>query len=219
MKVKKRIQKLGGAILLILVIGVPQAGCDLTGAVIGSVVGTTVFTGLSPSHSLEQIYYLGVFDPQEQISPSIYRVTVRGQASALSQMNFASGWMPAQLVDSLNTNIGIDRETGQITLAKGEEDHLADIETGRRMVLFGPEGFREAPRNHRLAIVMGSSPEKYFQAIDEALGKVAEVRHEQLHGKVRDQLVQTLIALTNEEKRLKDLEVDVKLLGIETEGG
>ena len=47
--------------------------------------------------------------------------------------------------------------------------------SGRRLMMFGPEGFREAPRNHRLVVVMGSSPEKFFSAVDEALGHLDRV--------------------------------------------
>jgi hypothetical protein len=41
--------------------------------------------------------------------------------------------------------------------------------------MFGPEGFREAPRDHRLVVVMGSDPSVFFSAVDEALGSVAAV--------------------------------------------
>jgi hypothetical protein len=41
-------------------------------------------------------------------------------------------------------------------------------------MLFGPEGFREAPANHRLVIVMGSDPSAFFQGVDQALGIVAQ---------------------------------------------
>ena len=47
--------------------------------------------------------------------------------------------------------------------------------TGRRLVMFGPEGFREAPKDHRLVVVMGSNPDAFFSAVDEALGVVASV--------------------------------------------
>ena len=46
--------------------------------------------------------------------------------------------------------------------------------TGRRLVMFGPEGFREAPKDHRLVVVMGSDPSAFFGAVDRALGTVAE---------------------------------------------
>jgi hypothetical protein len=48
--------------------------------------------------------------------------------------------------------------------------------------MFGPEGFREAPRDHRLVIVMGSSPQKFFSAVDSALGLVASVTQGQGDG-------------------------------------
>lgn len=53
------------------------SGCDTTGAIIGGIAGITVLAGLSPSNEIDQVYYLGVFDPQEQIPPTVYRVRVR----------------------------------------------------------------------------------------------------------------------------------------------
>ena len=46
-------------------------------------------------------------------------------------------------------------------------------DSGRRLMQFGPEGFRSAPKGHRLVILMGSSPEKVEQAFSTALGTVA----------------------------------------------
>ena len=50
------------------------------------------------------------------------------------------------------------------------------LPTGRKLVLFGPEGFRPVPKNHRLVIVMGSNPEEFFKAIDESLGMISKVK-------------------------------------------
>jgi hypothetical protein len=157
------------------------------------------------------VYYLGIFDPQEQVPPNIYRVTVRGQASAISFMRFGSGWVPAKLVDSLNTQIGFGKDSNRPQVFQASDEELAELKPGRRMVLFGPEGFREAPEDHRLVIVMGASPEKYFEAIDEALGVVAQVQAEQSNTTVRGDLLKALLELNNQQERLKDLEVDVKL--------
>ena len=44
---------------------------------------------------------------------------------------------------------------------------------GRRLMQFGPEGFRSAPKDHRLVILMGASPETVEQAFASALGSVA----------------------------------------------
>ena len=68
----------GGALLL--------AGCHTsvqTGALVTG--GVTLAGARTPSQDLEQIYYLGVFDPEEQLPPTFYRLTVRGQASAMSR--------------------------------------------------------------------------------------------------------------------------------------
>jgi hypothetical protein len=181
---------------------VSQGGCEpTTAAVVGGVVGVTVVGGYSPANEIEQVYYLGVFDPQDQVPPSIYRLTVRGQASAISGMKFGSGWVQASLIDSLNTQIQLPMDGATVKINGASKD-LSAIKTGRRLMMFGPEGFREAPRDQRLVIVMGSSPEKYFSAIDEALGSVAQAQAELYTGPGREKLLETLLATKNEQDRL-----------------
>lgn len=201
------------ATCLIITLGIPQTACSPI-EIIGGVVGTTVFTGLSPSNSLEQIYYLGIFDPHEQLPATIYRVTVRGQASSFSQMSFGSGWVNSRVVDSLATPISVNPKTGKVNIGKAEDGELSELTGNRRLVLFGPEGFREAPKDHRLVIVMGASPEAYFQAIDQALGTIAEVQHEQLQGTAKEKVMQALLNASNQQERLKDLEMDAKLMSL-----
>src|SRR5437879_5604100 len=60
-------------------------------------VGATVLGAQSPNNEIEVIYYLGVFDPQDQLPPTVYRVRVHGQASFISLTKFASGWVRAEL--------------------------------------------------------------------------------------------------------------------------
>jgi hypothetical protein len=134
-----------------------------------------------PGNSIQQVYYLGVFDPRDQIPPTIYRVRVHGQASALARTKFASGWVRAELVDSLSGQVSLPGEppnpngTADKPGATATADKDLGSLAGRRLVMFGPEGFREAPRNHRLVVVMGSDPEVFFSAVDQALGVVAQV--------------------------------------------
>ena len=56
------------------------------GAGIATAVGAVI-----PGHDIEQVYYLGAFDPHEQVPPALFRVRVRGQASIISWMRFGSG--------------------------------------------------------------------------------------------------------------------------------
>src|SRR4051794_16313012 len=77
-------------------------GCSTPEQTITLVGGTTSVLGQSPAQEIQQVYYLGVFDPQEQVPPAVYRITVHGQGSAMSFVRFASGWVPAPLIDSLN---------------------------------------------------------------------------------------------------------------------
>jgi hypothetical protein len=156
---------------------VSMAGCATSIQNSLTAATSTVLLGHAPTTNINQTYYLGVFDPREQLPPTIYRIRLQGQASALSRTAFASGWVRADLLDSLSGRVDIDR--GQVRLgdSKGNGTVLSDDknELNRRLVLFGPEGFREAPKNHRLVVVMGSSPETFFNSVDRALGVVAGV--------------------------------------------
>ena len=191
---------------------VTQCGCgSIEQNVALSVVSATVVGGQSPNNELQQIYYLGVFDPQEQVPPTVYRVRVHGQASFISATRFASGWVRADLIDSLGTSAEFNTKTGQLTIQKTGDDPLASLQTGRRFVLFGPEGFREAPKDHRLVIVMGASPEDFFAAIDESLGVISRVRDEQRNTALNQRLFQALVRLKDERGRLETLDKDINL--------
>jgi hypothetical protein len=88
---RKLLQLNGWWVLLLLLVSL-TTGCNslpqnvALGAVIGTGVGAVI-----PGHDIEQVYYLGSFDPQEQVPPALYRVRVRGQASIISWMRFGSG--------------------------------------------------------------------------------------------------------------------------------
>jgi hypothetical protein len=179
------------------------SGCTAFAAqVVGGIVGATVAGGQTPSHDLQQVYYLGVFDPQSQVPSAVYRLTVRGQSSLINYTNFASGWVPAEVADALTGNISFNPET-KVVETKGATG-VTRFPVGRGLVLFGPEGFRVAPRDHRLVIVMSGDPSKYFEAIESALGEIAANR--QLQGadtaKQRAEIEKTLAALAVEQDRL-----------------
>lgn len=194
-------------------------GCGtLGGTVAAGGLAATLLGGRTPGQDLEQTYYLGVFDPQEQVPPSVYRVRVRGQASILSRMSFASGWVHASLIDSLGTSIGFNSDSGRVEITKAGEDSLGGITTGRRMVVFGPEGFREAPKDHRLVIVMGSSPDKFFAAVDETMGVVARAIGERRHDGLNKRILDILTRAKAERDRLDALATQVER-DITKEGG
>ncbi len=133
----------------------------------------TVGLSLTPSFDLEQTYYLGSFDPAGQLPPTLYRIRVRGQSSILNNTKFASSWVPAEVVDALTGSAQLDVKSGKVTI-ESDTAHANNInESGRRLIQFGPEGFRSAPKNHRLVILMGASPETVEQAFSQALGTVA----------------------------------------------
>lgn len=173
-----------------MILAAAAGGC---GSAVGNVAlaegGVTLLGGETPSQELDQVYYLGVFDPQEQVPEAVYRLTVRGQASIYSSMRFASGWVPAKFVDALSTQIGSSSDpTTRPVVDKGDTEMLANLKPGRRLMLFGPEGFREAPADQRLVIVMGASPEAFFKAIDLSLGALAQAQAQRAQGQEAQQV-------------------------------
>jgi len=173
-------------------------------------LGTGIATGLgamTPGHDIEQVYYLGSFDPQDQVPPALYRVRVRGQASFISWMRFGSGWVPADLIDSLGSTVEINRADGKIVMAKAESDKLSKLTIGRRLLQFGPEGFREVPKDHRLVILMGSDPRKFFEAIDEALGAVTKAKVEQDNNALHRLLFEAMTTV-KAEKQLVEAQLE-----------
>lgn len=170
----------------------------------------------TPTTNIGQTYYLGVFDPHEQLPPTIYRIRVQGQAGMLSRTQFASGWVRADLVDSLSGQISLDKKgvvsTREDTPAKaeGKSSHIEDKNRlNRRLVMFGPEGFREAPKDHRLVIVMGSSPDVFFSSVDRALGVVAAVTQPGTAGAALPQAVLSDLAHLREERRAVQTVLDL----------
>jgi len=186
---------------------VALTGCGgLTVMQRNQLAGLAAATGLSmtPNADLEQTYYLGSFDPQDQVPPAVYRIRVRGQSSILSRVRFASSWVPAEIVDALTGAIEINPKDGSLDVKKdGSVDGIA---TGRGMVMFGPEGFREAPRNHRLVIVMGTSPDTVEQAFASALGTVAKVRSGETTAALDRGIIDVLASLGNEKQRLRAIQ-------------
>lgn len=172
------------------------------------VVGATTYLGRSPSNEIEQVYYVGIFDPQEQLPPSIYRLRVRGQASSISQTRFASGWVPAAVADSIGGSIRLAKEAEPIEVKRAAEE--SNLATGRRLVMFGPEGFREAPREHRLVVVMGSDPQKYFSAIEQSLGVVAAAKQTRSPSQLDRTIFEELLQLSADRDGMTNLLRDLK---------
>jgi hypothetical protein len=170
--------------------------------------GATILGGMLPAQQIEQVYYLGAFDPQEQVPPAIYRITVRGQASFISRMQFGSGWVPAATIDSLGTRLSF--EDGNIAFNASQAGSVPSLELDRRMILFGPEGFREAPKDHRLVIVMGSSPEAFFNAIDRSLNVIAQTTSEQYNQQMDLLLFAAQSHMVAEQGRIGELQLGLQ---------
>lgn len=175
------------------------------------ILGTTSCASFG-AHKIHQIYYLGIFDPLEQVPPSLYRIRVRGQADFISRTNYAAGWVPAALVDSLGGSIAFDPESKELRFGPPGGDAKVELETGRRMMLFGPEGFREAPAGHRLAIVMASDPSKFFEAIDDVLGQLsaAKALSQSDPRTSKEAVLDRVLAATRERDALERLDLDVE---------
>jgi len=205
----------------LLAVAFSCSGCGNTSDTLwlsGGIAGGVALAGQSPAHEIEQIYYLGVFDPLEQTPSSIFRLTVRGQSSFMNATKFASGWAPANLVDSLNTNLSFTQE-GVVAASKEEAAELSELETGRRLILFGPEGYRETPRSHRLVMVMSSSPEKFFEALGQTLGTIADVQIKKLDERLHQEVFRSLVRVRDEQKRLESLREVVRRDVIGLKGG
>jgi hypothetical protein len=190
-------------------------GCGLDPSTRNPLIGAGVFAlGLTPTTNLEQVYYLGVLDPQDQVPPTLYRVRVRGQASALNFTRYASGWVHADLIDSLASTVKFaGKELNDGVKVDADPAGAKTFTPGRRLVMFGPEGFREAPASHRLVIAMGSSPEKFFDAVDQALGNVAAVTQGFSGADLERGLFKELFRLRSERERLTDIQSEVQSAG------
>jgi hypothetical protein len=166
-------------------------------------VGVTALGARAPTHEVEVIYYLGVFDPQDQLPPTVYRIRVHGQSSFISRAKFASGWVRAELIDSLST--GGRFEGNGLTVDPANSLAAARLQVGRRLIMFGPEGFREAPRDHRLVVVMGSDPSGFFAAMDKSLGAVAAAQSESQNSGLVEKLFAALTQLQEQSVQLGEL--------------
>jgi hypothetical protein len=199
------------AVALFVLLMAVGTGCVSPTQTVGLLGGVTAVLGQAPADEIEETYYLGVFDPQEQVPPTVYRVTVHGQASAMSFTRFASGWVPADVADSLNTNFSFDTKNGGALQQTGTPAQSV-LQTGRRLVLFGPEGFREAPRNSRLVIVMGQDPSSYFNAISQGLTEITQVQMETSTSAASQQLFKEFARITSERDGLVQLQLQMQLV-------
>ena len=164
-------------------------------------IGMTA-AGLMPINEIEQTYYLGIFDPKEQIPPQVYRIRVHGQSS-MGGGKFASGWVPADLIDTLNLE-----ENTENTLNYQNTSQSSPLK-GRKLMTFGPDGFRKVPQNHRLVMVMGSNANEFFNAASEALGNISKTKSSQNKVFLNAELFKALQDVTLEKQRLLDLMDDL----------
>ena len=199
-----------GRLLILLFSLSLAAGCgDTTQTVTAGILGLTYLGGQSPNNEIEQVYYIGSIDPQGQVPPQMYRIRLHGQASFYSNTKFASGWVPAAVIDSLS-NKSLAAKSGISTCAEGDTGCAPEaIESLRRLVQFGPDGFRYAPENHRLVVVMGADPSAFFSSVDQALGTIGAAQASQRSSALTGRIFEILVTLKNEQARLAELELAV----------
>lgn len=196
--------------LFALALAMTLAGCGSSAKNVAAVSAGLAVGTFVPGAEIEQIYYLGVIDPIEQIPQAIYRVRVRGQASMISNVSFASGWVPAWTIDSLNAKVtGSNAAKNPWLPANCDDTVTCSPPTGRRLVQFGPEGFREAPRDYRLVIVMGADPSKFFGAVDRTLGIVSGVKLDNDNAGIRKDLTTAMLQLKKDQDQLKRVQLQV----------
>jgi len=106
-------------------------------------------------------HYVGVFDPQEQVTQELYRITIRGHSKPLSNVQYASGWVPAEAADLLTRSIRL--QDHDVQLSGTEAASIAAIMAERRFFEIGPLGVSFEPQDARFVIVMSSDPDYFFQ--------------------------------------------------------
>ena len=106
-------------------------------------------------------HYLGVFDPQQQVPEELYKVTIDGNASAVSDVKYASGWVPAAQADLLVTQLQRD-DQDNITIT-GDASKTVSVALRRRFFEIGPSGVSTQPEDGRFVIVMGANPDYFFK--------------------------------------------------------
>lgn len=194
-------------VLPVLLIAAMVCGCSTVAHTNQAIaLAGTVGLSLTPSFDLEQTYYLGSFDPAGQLPPTLYRIRVRGQSSILNSTKFASSWVPAEVVDALTGSASLNVKNGSVTITRDgltASDNIND--SGRRLMQFGPEGFRSAPKGHRLVILMGAEPEAVEQAFSSALGTVAMATSGVSGNAVDREALKALLDMGRDKARLQAL--------------
>lgn len=110
---------------------------------------------------IKTTHYLGVFDPAEQVPQELYKITIQGRASSVSNVKYATGWVPAAQADLLQSDLRHD-DSGAVKLAGGDSGTVS-VGPRRRFFEIGPTGVSTEPDDGRFVIVMGSDPDYFFR--------------------------------------------------------
>lgn len=112
---------------------------------------------------IHTIHYLGVFDPQDQVPPELYRIDISGRAGAFSNVKYGSGWVPARQADLLVQDIRPD-DQGRISVT-GDETRTVSVTPRRRFFEIGPFAVATEPDDGRFVVVMSADPDYFFKKI------------------------------------------------------
>jgi len=112
---------------------------------------------------VETQHYVGVYDVEQQVTQELYRVTIRGESGPMSEVQYASGWVPAAQADLLASKIELAKNM-DVSIS-GDPSAGSLLPPSHRYFEMGPLGVTPNPEKGRFVIVMNSDPDKFFNMI------------------------------------------------------
>lgn len=156
---------------------------------------------------MQTTHYVGVFDPQQQVTQELYRITINGHSKPMSSVKYASGWVPARTADLLTRAIRYREH--DIELSGADPADVAAIEAERRFFEIGPLGVSFEPQDARFVVVMNSDPDYFFQKMSIALDALSGTASDPTR-RQREQVRKTIV-----DERTKATEALLNLLKTE----
>lgn len=155
-------------------------------------------------------HYVGVFDPQEQVTQELYRITIHGHAKPMSNVKYASGWVPAAAADLLTKSIRFDGN--DVALEGTDSATVAALRPERRFFELGPLGVALEPYDARFVVVMNSDPDYFFQQIslltnaekNPRSGAALEAKRRKLQKDIADERAKALDELGKTQKKERE---------------
>jgi len=153
-------------------------------------------------------HYLASFDPEDQVPPELYKIQIRGDASAFSNVKYGSGWVPASQADLLEVDVR-QNDQGRVEIT-GNSAKGVSVTARRRFFEIGPAGVSTQPQDGRFVVVMSANPDYFFQKLGmlTRFGKddsAVDASKTALLGIVGEKQVATAKALAATKQELLDL--------------